>query len=472
MKKQILLLLIALFFGVGCQKDVVSVQQNPTTATASVDEKQMVRDQTESIGKTAYRHMKFFFTQKKPEDYINPLIRKDVVERVEKINTEFKDLTAEQAIQKAESEKRISTFLAKSMREFLILGRSAEDIETIEEFEQKFKIYEENVFVTKELNIDEKVIVAGSSAMLRSIIRFQEEIEKGRQTVNSSNNIIQPRSASCPLGNRKTSCFINAIVKAGVAAAIDAVKTYLTTGATAISGTATIAVFIFGSITNISAVFFDNSCKCSDTPGCYHPQIINPIIDPNSPCTSGSSLGFAVSGTGTEPNVFHWYASRKPVGSPYDIPIPNVWNVPTSVPLLNPFEIVNPTDLITLKVVTLCNGNEDITIYQFTLQELLGDPGSVFISGPTQVSLNSTATFVMSGGCLVNPNNQYSWNNPSAGYIVSGGSTSSVNIKFTTRTCYSYNGWNTSCFPVYVIANSTNPCSNLQSSNAYSVTVP
>lgn len=470
MKKQVLLLLIALFFGVGCQKDISTVQQQtPTTATTSVDEKQMVRDQAESLGKTAYRHLKFFFTQKKPEDYINPLIRKDVVERIEKITSEFKDLTAEQTIQKAESENRISKPVAKAMKELLILGNSTEAIESIVEFENRFRAFEENTLSIKDLDNDEKVIIIGSSTMLRGIVRFQEEMERGRTSVNASNNIIQARNASCPLGNRKTSCFVNAIVKAGVAAAIGAVKTLVTGGTLGVSA---VVDFIFASFSAIANVFFDNSCKCSDTPGCYHPQIINPIIDPNSPCTAASSLGFAVSGTGVEPNVFHWFASRKPAGSPYDIPIPNVWNVPTSVPLLSPFEILNPTDLITLKVVTICNGNEDITVYQFTLQELLGDPGSVFISGPTQVSLNTTGTFYMSGGCLANPNNQYSWNSPSAGYIVSGGNSSSVNIKFTTRTCYSYNGWSTSCFPVYIIANSVNPCSSLQNSNAFSVTVP
>jgi hypothetical protein len=122
-------------------------------------------------------------------------------------------------------------------------------------------------------------------------------------------------------------------------------------------------------------------------------------------------------------------------------------------PALAPFIIPDPNVDIKLIIVPFgCPGKE----YHFSLKSLLGDPGDVYVTGDYTNYLNSTKTFNMSGSCLVNPFNQYTWNNPSVGNIVSGGNTSSVQINFTMKTCG--NGYYGGCFPAYIIGNSKNPC--------------
>jgi hypothetical protein len=465
---------LSLFY-VACSKENATATSDSKGELPQLSEAEkltMLKKEVESLGSTTYRHFKFFFTQRKAEEYINPLIRKEVIERVEKAKAEFKDLTAEQTIQKVELENRISAPAAKAMRELLTLGNSTDDIKTIEEFERRFTAFEEKVFEIKDLSDQEKVVIAGCSSTLRGITRFEVEMENGRNSLENLKGI-QTRSASCPLGNRKTSCFTDALIKVGVAAVLGAIKTVVTGGALGVSA---VVDFMFASFGAIANVFLNDSCKCSDSPGCFQADVINPIIDPGSPCNLSTNIGFALSGTGSDPHLYVWSAYRTPFGSSFEVPIASVQNKNTLIPLLDPFEVINQTDLIRVVVVTWCNGNPSPAQYTFRLGELLQDPGSVFISGPNQVSLNTTATFVMSGGCLANPNNNLSWNNPSAGYIVSGGNTKAVNIKFTTRTCYSYNGWTTSCFPVYITGSSTSPCQNSQgtynqNANAWSVSV-
>jgi hypothetical protein len=410
---------LSLFY-VACSKENATTSSDFKGELPQLSEAEklaILKKEVESLGSTTYRHFKFFFTQRKPEEYINPLIRKEVTERVEKAKAEFKDLTAEQTIQKVESENRISAPVAKAMRELLTLGNSTDDIKTIEEFERRFTAFENKVFDIKDLSDQEKVVIAGCSSTLRGITRFEVEMENGRKSLENLKGI-QTRDASCPLGNRKTSCFTNALIKVGVAAVLGAIKTVVSGGT--LTGSA-IVDFMFASFGAIANVFLDSSCKCSDSPGCFTINIINPIIDPGSPCNLSTNVAFAVSGTGTTPVNYKWWAYRKPSGAPYEVPIAAVQEKVTVIPLLDPFEVLNQTDVIRIVVETVSNGCVDSKQFSFKLGELLQDPGSVFISGPTQVSLNSTATFVMSGGCLANPNNNLTWNNPSAGFVVSGG---------------------------------------------------
>jgi hypothetical protein len=142
-------------------------------------------------------------------------------------------------------------------------------------------------------------------------------------------------------------------------------------------------------------------------------------------------------------------------------------NKTTLGPALAPFIVPDPNTVIKLTVVPSgCPPKE----FNFSLSGLLGDPGEVIVNGDYSNSVNSTKNFYMSGSCLVNPFNQYTWNNPSVGNIVSGGNTSSANIQFTMKTCG--NGFYGGCFPAYIIGNSTNPCfTQRQSSGSWKVEV-
>jgi hypothetical protein len=323
---------------VACSKDNATITSDSKSELPQLSEAEklaMLKKEVESLGSTTYRHFKFFSTQREPEEYLNSVIRKDVIERVEKSKAEFKDLTAEQTIQKVESENRISVPVAKAMRELLALGNSTEDIKTIEAFEIRFKAFEEKVYQIKDLTNEEKVVIAGCSSTLRGITRFEVEMEKGRKSLENLKGI-QTRDASCPLGNRKTSCFTNALIKVGVAAVLGAIKTVVSGGT--LTGSA-IVDFMFASFAAIANVFLDSSCKCSDSPGCFTINIINPIIDPGSPCNLSTNVAFAVSGTGTTPVNYKWWAYRTPSGAPYEVPIAAVQEKVTVIPLLDPFEV-------------------------------------------------------------------------------------------------------------------------------------
>jgi hypothetical protein len=484
MKKQIFFTLFIIFIGFGCKKDISSEQQQfSTTATASVDEKQMVKDQAEGIGKTAYRHLKFYLTQKKAEDYVNPLIRKEVMESVEKAKVEYKDLTAEQTIQKVTNDGKMTKEMSQKMTDLLAICQATSSLMTIQEIEKKYKNFEEVVYADKTLSSDEKFYVSGISAAIRNVANFTDEMLKGQKINN--NYQVSLRDVGCDWIGRKSSCFGNALIKAGTATAVADFSLWIQGGPKKVDPNTSYfkagkIAFLTGLLEGIINMYLDNSCKCTDAPssdGCYHPQVINPIVDINHPCSP--YIAFAVFGYGPTPNIFTWNGYWTDSNG-VEHPINDVQSKTTSIPILRPFSVPDPNASIRLQVIVSCStaqGGAYTAEFIFKMSDLINDPGTVMVSGPSQISLNSTGMYTISGGCLANPLNTYSWNNPSAGYVVSGGNTTSATIKFTTRTCYSYNGWTTSCFPVSVAGNAISGC--LQTNGTYktnsgsmSVTVP
>jgi hypothetical protein len=449
---------------VACTKDVNVANEQPqasnsTAKPSHVNPGLTVREQAESFGKTAYSYVKFYYNTKKPEDYVNPAIRAEVMEKLKNAEAEYKNLSAAESIKKATSDGKITPKMAASLNDLLFVIENSDELKTIEELDTRFKRFEESVYSNKELSDDERVYVNGISITIRSIMRFTEEMKPIE--MDRLGNKLQTRE-SCLLG-RKLSCYGSALLKAGVAAASTAIKA-------GILGTAVLApagaAFVVGLFEGLVNVFSNSSCKCAETPGCFVPQTISPIISPTSACNP--AVGFIVSGQGTVPPVVRWSAFWTDA-SGFEHAITDVQNKPTSGPILAPFSVPSPDVKISLRVITLCNGNENITVYEFKLNEMLGEAGSVYISGPYDCYLNGTGTFYMSGGCLINPNNQFSWNNPSVGTIQSGGNTSSATIKFTMKTCG--NGYYGGCFPAYIVGNCTNPCSGLQSGDARSCIV-
>ena len=446
---------------VACTKDVTIATEQSDSSILATSAKEAALAPTpkqlaESVAKTGYDHLKLYFTQKKAEDYVNPLIRKQTMEALAKVEADYKGLSFEQSLQKAEADKMIRPQMAQAMRELSTVTVAGNNDATIGELVARFKAFEEKIYADKALTDQEKMQVGGTSASLRSIIRYQNEIDKATILDGRANGNAQPRE-NCLLG-RRLGCFANVFFKAS----IGAVVTGAITGG-AITGPA----FVAGIVVGIINIFIDNSCVCGNATsggGCFDIQFLNPVINGSAPCDP--AIGFVVSGPGTLPSQFNWTASFIDANG-FERVIQDVNGKPTFGPSLLPFIVPDPNTEITLKVIPLgCQGKE----FKFSLKGLLGDPGSVFISGPYSNSLNGTSTFTMSGSCLVNPYNQFSWNQPSVGNIVSGGNTTSANIQFNMKTCG--NGFYSGCFPAYIIGHSTNPCfDQLQSGDAYSIRV-
>lgn len=450
---------------VACTKDVAIEQTQATanaTKTPEVNHELAVKGQVESIGKMSYDHMKLYFTQKKAADYVNPLIRAEVMATVAKAQAESKDLTAAEVIQKATAEGKMSKAMSQKMTDLLALSESLKGLSTIEEIEAKFKAFESQVYANKELTDDEVFYINGLSAFSRNTAKFTDEMLKGQR--GDLRNQVTLRDAVCDLIGIKSSCLTNSLTKAGVGTAKADFTLWISggpkTGGPSYGQTTKVAFFA-GLLEGLINSYLDNSCKCdatSSSDGCYHPQVINPIVDTNNPCSQ--YIAFAVGGYGPLPNEFLWNGYWTDANG-VERNIPDVQNKTTGIPVLRPFSIPDPNAMIRLSVKATClttPSGANTAEFTFKMSDLIGNPGSVLVSGPSQVNLNGTGIFVINGSCLANPLNTYGWNNPSAGYVESGGTTTTATIKFTTRSCYSYNGYTQACFPVYVTGNTTSGC--------------
>jgi predicted transport protein len=453
---------------VACTKDVNVANEQPqsvnnATKTPEVDHELAVKEQVEAIGRMSYNHMKLYFTQKKAADYVNPLIRAEVMETVAKSQAEYKGLTAAETIQKVTAEGKMSKAMSQKMTDLLTLTESIKNLSSIGEIEKAFKDFESQIYGNKELTDDEVFYINGLSAAIRNASNFEDEMLRGQRASADGRNRATSRDVGCDLIQLKSSCIGGALIKAGTATVGADFKLWISGGPTdkgpGYFTTGKVAFFA-GLLEGLINAYFNNACKCdastSSSDGCYHPQVINPIVDTGQPCSQ--YIAFAVGGYGPSPSQFIWngfYTDANGV----EHNIPNVQNKPTTIPVLRPFTVPDPNATIRL-VVSVSNANcgPFVAEFSFKMSDLIGNPGDVIVSGPSQVSLNSTGVFVISGSCLANPLNTFSWNNPSAGTVVSGGTTTAATIQFTTRTCYSYNGYSQACFPVSVKGNTTSGC--------------
>ncbi len=109
----------------------------------------------------------------------------------------------------------------------------------------------------------------------------------------------------------------------------------------------------------------------------------------------------------------------------------------------------------------------------FKLSELLGDPGSVFISGNTDPWVGSTQWYYASGSYLLNPFNTFQWSfnlyqgSFVFGNLVSGGGTNSeAVINWTGISCgqgaFGSNNPYSPCYRLSIGGYSSNPCSGRQ----------
>jgi hypothetical protein len=457
---------------VACSKDNATVNSDSKGELPQLSEAEklaMLKKEVESVNTTIYNHLKFRMRSTKPEAYLNEEIREPVMDLIRQTNQKNKGLSTEQILQNGLDEKTIRPIVAQKVFELKEVLESIGAPNSLEAFEKPLLAFEEANYNNKILQEDEIFYINSASAAFRALNKHFDDMKPRASNGESINKGLQTRE-DCFLG-KKTSCYINTLIGAVTGGLTGVVTQKLTKPAGITTFSAGKVGFLVGLVSGIVNIFLDPNCNCSNAaPACFVLEFFHPIIDGNSTCNP--NIGFAVSGTGVLPTSFKWSAFRV-LSSGQEVAISDVQNKTTGGPALAPFPIPNPDETIIIRVeIPACGSAPTVFENTFSINQLLRDPGSVFINGPYSVSLNTTAQYVISGSCLINPNNQYSWNNPSAGTVVGGQNTSVASIKFTTRTCYSYNGWSQSCFPTYVIGRSTNQCSGLQGSNAYSVIVP
>jgi hypothetical protein len=451
---------------VACTKDITPDQTqavNDPTKAPQVNHELAVKEQVEAIGRMSYSHMKLYFTQKKAEDYVNPAIREEVMAAVSKAKADFKDMTAAETIQKVTDEGKISKLMSQKLTDLLALSETVKYLSTFEKIDQVFKNFETQIYTDKNLTDDEVFYINGMSASIRNSARFTNEMLKGQKI---DRNNVTLRDDGCDVIGIKSACLVGALIKIGTAILKADIALWIKGGPTAGQpatsyGNVTKGAFFAGLVDGLIGIFTNNDCKCttpSSSDGCYHPTLINPFVDINNPCNK--NISFIAFGYGTTPSQFIWYAYYTDANG-NEVNVPDVQGKITTTPVLKSFPVPDPDAEIRLVVVVPCTsapGGAYNASFTFKKNELVGNPGEVLVTGPTSVPLNTTGTFYINGSCLANPLNTYRWNNPSAGTVVSGGNTTAANIKFTTRTCYSYNGYTTACFPVYVTGYAISGC--------------
>lgn len=426
------------------------------------------KEQAESLINMNYRYLKYYFGQKKPEDYIHESLRKEIKESHAKIKSEYAGLSAEETIRKMESESAMSKEMAQAMLELKSVADALESVKTIKELEDKFLSFETKIYNNQQLKDDEKIIIATTSGTLRSVMKYLDEIEQGPDDDKKylSDGTLKVRSGC--LWGKKLLCYANIIVKTG-GGAWKGVKSPPLLGVDgAIIGAA------FGFLEGLISLFKDD-CKCGDTPDpCFTPIGINVIFSNNNPCNG--NVRFATWGIGSQPSTSNGQTLRWTIkaynadGTLYNnAPIAD--NIPeVGTTLMSLVNIPNPNLNLEVIVTRICSDGEKGVKFLLNLRELLDDPGSVIISGSANAFLWETITYNLNGECLINPNNQHQWFIPSQATLVSGGGGgTSARVTWNTRTCSGSSsggsGWGGSggCFRPNLSVRSTSACSGNQS---------
>jgi hypothetical protein len=89
-----------------------------------------------------------------------------------------------------------------------------------------------------------------------------------------------------------------------------------------------------------------------------------------------------------------------------------------------------------------CNNQSFAKEYDFTWAEIVGNVGTVVITGPEEASKGSSSSYFLNGTCILNPKNTFNWAvSLSQGQFVfgnvasGGGSSNSISINWTGNTC-------------------------------------
>jgi Fe-S cluster assembly iron-binding protein IscA len=415
--------------------------------------------QAKEAGKTIYEHLRFNFLSHKPEEYVNPEIRKEVMMYVEKMSTSMVGLSTEEKITKLRNDKKISIKEEFYIRKLFNTCEKFDGLTNFKEVESLLNNFNNDLINDKEMNIDEKSLILNTSEMIKSSLDYYINV-----AIQLPENNLSSRS-SCIFG-KKLTCIGSALAST-ILVVVDIVVPN--------PKTLKIVASVIKAGVDISKIFTDKSCDCGSTP-CYNLYGISVFRDQNMDC-AGNLISFCIYGEGPSPNTYTWGLHELDQynqiiagsGQPINTSGPCIQLSPNSN-LNKKFRLT-----ITTSGTPNCNNGASVTKeYDFTWGEIVGNPGTVIIDGQSDVYVSNTSTYFLNGTCLTNPKNTFTWifnlfqGSFTFGNIVSGGgSNSSVTINWTGASCgpgafgqpnSSFNG----CWYLGIGGKSTNSCSGSQ----------
>jgi hypothetical protein len=443
---------------VACSKDkgLTSATEKPTLV--STEKSESMLDVSESIGKTVYQHAKYNFLTKKAEDYISPKIRDEVTAEHKRLNDLFNGMSSEQIMENLISQKKITDKQVFYFNSLKNLTNELDNMSNIKQMDDALKLFDKKLDDDKSINNNDKIVILSASSTIRYVLDYHFEVSK------KFDNNLQTREA-CFL-SIKISCW-------GTQVVANALKTLFA------PSPLQVAVTLLNSIASVITLYSTPSCLCtaSDGPSCYTLNGVSIFMDNSTDC-AGNNIAFAAFGVGPVPTSFSWTKSELNEAGAIipntTEPLPN-----TGTPNINLGSMdINKTFLLTVSILGTfpsCNNAAQTKSFAFKVKDIVGDPGTVIVSGPTNTYKNNTDTYFVNGSCLTNRRNTLGWffstSQGSINYaqVVSGGANNdfALTLKWLAKTCFGY-----SCIPVSISVRSLNQCgSQLQSWGSTSVFV-
>jgi hypothetical protein len=450
---------------VACSKDnaTTSTTDVTTTLPKQVSEEEILLQQADEVGKTAYQHLRFNLLSHKAEEYINPAIREQVMSDYKKASEEMKNLSTEERIAKNVNDKKITAKQAFYFRSLEATCKGLDGLRQYKDVEKILNDFNKGVLEDKDMTSLEKQSVLNTSVTIRSTIDYMMNIAYQPQP-----NDLQTRDL-CIFG-KKFSCIGSVLIGAAQ------VVVGVVNGASIITG-------LVSSIVAITNLFTNSSCDCGST-SCFTLSGISMFRDDDMDC-AGNLVKFCAFGDGPSPSSFTWTLSEL---DQFDQVIPGstqaLPNTPDRCANFSPDANLSKKIRLTITAFSSCIGQNATKFFDFTWGDIVGNPGTVIIDGPTNVYVSNNTTYFLNGTTLLNRKNTFNWifnlfqGSFTFGNINSGGGTnSSVSINWTGASCgpgafgQPVNSGFNSCWQIGIGGKSTNSCSGRQQWGSTSVAV-
>jgi hypothetical protein len=225
---------------------------------------------------------------------------------------------------------------------------------------------------------------------------------------------------------------------------------------------------LVSSVVAITNLFTNSSCDCGST-SCFTLSGISMFRDDDMDC-AGNLVKFCAFGDGPSPSSFTWTTVEL---DQFDQPIIGTLNplpnTPDRCANFSPDANLSKKIRLTITAFSSCIGQNATKFFDFTWGDIVGNPGTVIISGSSDVLLREPCTYTLNGTCLLNRKNSTQWFIPSQATLTSGGgSATTANVTWNARTCPP-SGY---CpFRPSIWVRSTNSCSNAQQTGSLNVGV-